>query len=147
MFDIGFLELAVIAVVGLIVIGPERLPEVARTVGTWVGRFRRFVSNVKSDINRELRQEELRKALERDAGLDELKQIMNTDTFTLEEEEKSTYKVKAISDEEMIQPEATHSKTTETEPEGDKLIDNDTGHTDFAELEADDKVSQDDKTR
>ena len=94
MFDIGFLELAVIAVVGLIVIGPERLPEVARTVGTWVGRFRRFVSNVKSDINRELRQEELRKALERDAGLDELKQIMNTDTFTLEEEEKSTYKVK-----------------------------------------------------
>jgi len=147
MFDIGFLELAVIAVVGLIVIGPERLPEVARTVGTWVGRFRRFVSNVKSDINRELRQEELRKALERDAGLDELKQIMNTDTFTLEEEEKSTYKVKAISDEEMKQPEATHSKTTETEPEGDKLIDNDTGHTDFAELEADDKVSQDDKTR
>jgi sec-independent protein translocase protein TatB len=147
MFDIGFLELAVIAVVGLIVIGPERLPEVARTVGTWVGRFRRFVSNVKSDINRELRQEELRKALERDAGLDELKQIMNTDTFTLEEEEKSTYKVKAISDEEMKQPEATHSKTTETEPEGDKLIDNDTGHTDFAEMEADDKVSQDDKTR
>ena len=147
MFDIGFLELAVIAVVGLIVIGPERLPEVARTVGTWVGRFRRFVTSVKSDIDRELRQEELRKALERDAGLDELKQIMNTDTFTLEEEEKPAYKVKAISDEEMKQREAAHSETTEVEPEGDKLIDNDTGHTDFAELEADDKVSQDDKTR
>jgi sec-independent protein translocase protein TatB len=147
MFDIGFLELAIIAVVGLIVIGPERLPEVARTVGTWVGRFRRFVSSVKSDIDRELRQEELRKALERDAGLDELKQIMNTDTFTLEEEEKPANKVKAISDEEMKQREAAHSETTEAELEGDKLIDNDTGHTDFAELEADDKVSQDDKTR
>jgi len=149
MFDIGFLELAIIAVVGLIVIGPERLPEVARTVGKWVGRFRRFVSNVKTDISRELRQEELRKALERDAGLDELKQIMNTDTFTLEEEEKPAYKVKAISDEEMKQREAAHSETAEVEaePEGDKLINNDTGHTDFAEIEADNKVSQDDKTR
>jgi len=147
MFDIGFLELAVIAVVGLIVIGPERLPEVARTVGTWVGRFRRFVTSVKADIDRELRQEELRKALERDAGLDELKQIMNTDTFTLEEEEKPAYKVKAISDEEMKQREAAHTETIEAEPEGDKLIDNNTGHTDFAEFEADDKVSQDDKTK
>lgn len=146
MFDIGFLELAIIAVVGLIVIGPERLPEVARTVGTWVGRFRRFVSNVKSDIDRELRQEELRKALERDAGLDELKQIMNTDTFTLEEEEKPAYKVKAISDEEMKQREAAHS-ATETEPEGDSLINNDTGHTDFAEVEADNKVDEDVKQR
>ncbi len=147
MFDIGFLELTVIAVVGLIVIGPERLPEVARTVGKWVGRFRRFVSNVKSDIDRELRQEELRKALERDAGLDELKQIMNTDNFTLEEEEKPAYKVKAISDEEMKQHETESSDTTETEPEGDKLIDNDTGHTDFADVEADQKVDEDDKTR
>jgi sec-independent protein translocase protein TatB len=147
MFDIGFLELTVIAVVGLIVIGPERLPEVARTVGKWVGRFRRFVSNVKSDIDRELRQEELRKALERDAGLDELKQIMNTDTFTLEEEEKPDYKVKAISDEEMKQHEAVSSDITEAEPEGDKLIDNDTGHTDFADVEADHKVDEDDKKR
>ena len=147
MFDIGFLELAIIAVVGLIVIGPERLPEVARTVGTWVGRFRRFVTNVKSDIDRELRQEELRKALERDAGLDELKQIMNTDTFTLEEEEKPAYKVKAISDEEMKQQEASQSTTTEAEPEGDKLINNNTGHADFAEVEADNKLDEDVKQR
>ena len=147
MFDIGFLELTVIAVVALIVIGPERLPEVARTVGAWVGRFRRFVSNVKSDIDRELRQEELRKALERNAGLDELKQIMNTDTFTLEEEDKPAYKVKAISDEEMEQRQAAQSTPTETEPEGDSLINNDTGHTDFAEVEADNKVDQDVKQR
>ena len=106
MFDIGFLELAIIAVVGLIVIGPERLPEVARTVGTWVGKFRRFVGSVKSDIESELRQDEIRKALERDAGLDELKQIMNTETFTLEEEEKPEYQVKAVSDEELKQNES-----------------------------------------
>ena len=147
MFDIGFLELAIIAVVGLIVIGPERLPEVARTVGTWVGRFRRFVTSVKSDIDRELRQDELRKALERDAGLDELKQIMNTETFTLEEEEKPEYQVKAVSDEELQQSGTATVEKPEVEPEGDKLINNDTGHTDFAEVEADNEVNQDDKAR
>jgi len=147
MFDIGFLELAIIAVVGLIVIGPERLPEVARTVGTWVGRFRRFVSSVKSDIESELRQDEIRKALERDAGLDELKQIMNTETFTLEEEEKPEYQVKAVSDEELKQNETTTADNPEAEPEGDKLINNESGHTDFAEPDADNEVSQNDKTR
>ena len=147
MFDIGFLELAIIAVVGLIVIGPERLPEVARTVGTWVGRFRRFVTTVKSDIDRELRQDEIRKAIERDAGLDELKQIMNTETFTLEEEEKPEYQVKAVSDEELKQHEAVAEDVPEPEPEGDKLIDNDTGHTDLAEPEADNEVTQDDKAQ
>ncbi len=86
MFDIGFWELTLIAVVALLVIGPERLPDVARKAGMWVGRMRRFVTNVKADIDRELRQEELRKALERNAGLDEIKQIMNTDAFVLEEE-------------------------------------------------------------
>ncbi len=146
MFDIGFLELAIIAVVGLIVIGPERLPEVARTIGTWVGKFRRFVSSVKSDIERELRQDEIRKAIERDAGLDELKQIMNTETFTLEEEEKPEYQVKAVSDEELTHDETAMTDIPEVEPEGDKLIDNDTGHTDLAEPEADNEVSQNDKT-
>lgn len=87
MFDIGFWELAIIAVVGLVVIGPERLPDVARTVGRWVGAARRFIGNVKADIDREIQQEELKKAIERDAGLDEIKEIMNTDRFTLEEED------------------------------------------------------------
>ena len=146
MFDIGFLELAIIAVVGLIVIGPERLPEVARTVGTWVGRFRRFVSSVKSDIERELRQDEIRKAIERDAGLDELKQIMNTETFTLEEEEKPEYQVKAVNDEELRQKEAATTDNPQAELESDKLSDNESGDTDLAEPEADNEVSQNDKT-
>lgn len=54
MFDIGFSELLVIGVVALIVIGPERLPKVARTAGVVFGRFQRYVANVKSDIQREL---------------------------------------------------------------------------------------------
>jgi sec-independent protein translocase protein TatB len=61
MFDIGFSELLVIGVVALIVIGPERLPRVARTVGHLAGRLQRYVSDVKSDINREIELDELRK--------------------------------------------------------------------------------------
>ena len=61
MFDLGFSELVVIALVALIVIGPERLPRVARTIGHLVGRLQRYVSDVKADINREMELDELRK--------------------------------------------------------------------------------------
>lgn len=62
MFDIGFSELLVIGVVALLVIGPERMPKVARTAGHLFGRFQRYVSSVKSDISREMDLEELRTA-------------------------------------------------------------------------------------
>ncbi len=61
MFDIGFSELVVIGLVALIVIGPERLPRVARTIGHLAGRLQRYVADVKADINREVELEELRK--------------------------------------------------------------------------------------
>ena len=61
MFNFGISELMVIAVVGLIVIGPERLPRVARTLGHLVGRMQRYVNDIKADINREVELEELRK--------------------------------------------------------------------------------------
>jgi sec-independent protein translocase protein TatB len=61
MFDIGFSEMLVIAVVALIVIGPERLPKVARTLGLLFGRMQRYVNDVKSDISREMELDELRK--------------------------------------------------------------------------------------
>ena len=61
MFDIGFSEMMVIAVLALIVIGPERLPKVARTLGHLAGRLQRYVADVKADINREVELEELRK--------------------------------------------------------------------------------------
>ena len=57
------MELLLIGVVALIVVGPERLPGLARTVGAWTGRLRAFVGNVKSDIDRELKAEELKKIL------------------------------------------------------------------------------------
>ena len=61
MFDIGFSELLVIAIVALIVIGPERLPKVARTLGHLFGRMQRYVNDVKADITREMELDELRK--------------------------------------------------------------------------------------
>jgi sec-independent protein translocase protein TatB len=61
MFDIGFSELLVIGVVALIVIGPEKLPRMARTVGHLAGRLQRYVADVKADISREIELDELRK--------------------------------------------------------------------------------------
>jgi len=61
MFDIGFSELMVIGLVALIVIGPERLPGVARTLGILAGRLQRYVADVKADINREVELDEFRK--------------------------------------------------------------------------------------
>lgn len=63
MFDVGFWEFLVIGVVALLVVGPERLPGLARTAGIWVGKVRRFVSSVKADIDREVRTEELQRIL------------------------------------------------------------------------------------
>lgn len=98
MFDIGFWELTTIAVIALLVIGPDKLPGVARTAGKWVGRARRFVGDVKTDIDRELKQEELKKAIADDVGLDEIKEIMNTDNFRIDAEETPAYQVSAIPD-------------------------------------------------
>ena len=76
MFDIGFWELLVIGVVALLVIGPERLPKVARTAGLWVGRARRFVVSVKADIDREIAAEELKKVLAKQAESSGLHEII-----------------------------------------------------------------------
>jgi sec-independent protein translocase protein TatB len=61
MFDIGFSELIVIGIVALVVIGPERLPRVARTAGLLLGRMQRYVNEVKADIHREMQLDELKK--------------------------------------------------------------------------------------
>lgn len=61
MFDFGFLELITIGVVALVVIGPERLPKVARTAGLLYGRMQRYVSSVKSDISNEIQLDEMRR--------------------------------------------------------------------------------------
>ncbi|WP_286240548.1 Sec-independent protein translocase protein TatB [Neptuniibacter halophilus] len=61
MFDIGFAELLIVAVVALVVLGPDKLPLAVKTVGLWVGRIRRTVSSIQSEISEELRVEELKR--------------------------------------------------------------------------------------
>lgn len=76
MFDIGFWELSLIAIVALLVVGPERLPKLARTAGLWVGKARGFVSSVKADIDRELKAEELKQIMEKQARSNPLEEII-----------------------------------------------------------------------
>ncbi|WP_428353070.1 Sec-independent protein translocase protein TatB [Methyloprofundus sp.] len=71
MFDIGFWELCLIGLVSLLVIGPEKLPKVARITGFWVGKTRHMVASVKEEIKEELKEEELRQLLnEQQAKID-----------------------------------------------------------------------------
>jgi sec-independent protein translocase protein TatB len=78
MFDMGFTELMLIGIVALVVIGPERLPGVARTAGKYVGRLKRFMTTVKADVEQELRADELRQILsEQQKELDSLKDTIS----------------------------------------------------------------------
>lgn len=72
MLDIGFLELLLVGVVGLLVLGPERLPRAARTAGLWIGRIKRSVSGIQREITSQLEAEELRQKLkEQQSKLDD----------------------------------------------------------------------------
>jgi sec-independent protein translocase protein TatB len=79
MFDIGALELILVGVVALLVVGPERLPKLARTMGFWMGRARNAFISVKSEIDREIKAEELKEILRKQAGSNPLEQIIEAD--------------------------------------------------------------------
>ncbi len=90
MFDVGFQEIILIGVIALLVIGPERLPSVARSVGLWVGKMQRFVTSVKSDIASELKADELRSLIDnQEDQIRELKQIVNEAKTDLERTAKT----------------------------------------------------------
>ncbi|SET42041.1 Sec-independent protein translocase protein TatB [Thalassotalea agarivorans] len=65
MFDIGFWELILIAIIGLVVLGPERLPVAIRTVKSWINSVKRFSDGVKTELNEELRIQELHQNLKK----------------------------------------------------------------------------------
>lgn len=77
MFDIGFWEIIFILMIILLVVGPERLPRIARTTGLWVGKMRGFVASVKADIDQELASEELKKAIAKQASVPELEELID----------------------------------------------------------------------
>ena len=88
MFDVGFWELLLIGVVALLVVGPERLPGLARTAGVWVGKARRLVNSVKADIDREMRTEELKKILDKQNEFQDVYDIVEETRQDLKTSEK-----------------------------------------------------------
>jgi sec-independent protein translocase protein TatB len=113
MFDVGFSEIVVIAVVALIVIGPERLPKVARTLGHLFGRMQRYVNDVKADISREMELDELRKlqASVQDAA-HAIEQTVNKEITSTESELNSI----ASSASQAMQPGADAAPVIEAPP-------------------------------
>ena len=77
MFEIGFSELMMVALVSLLVIGPERLPKAARLAGYWLGKTRAMFGSVKAEIQLELRAEEMRQLFKDESGLNEFQQLID----------------------------------------------------------------------
>ena len=106
MFDVGFFELLLIGVVALLVVGPERLPKLARTVGMWLGRGKRFVSSVKEDIDREIRADELKQILEKQKQNNPLHEIVEDTKKSLDEIKAGTQSAVGMKDK----PSASDNK-------------------------------------
>ena len=112
MFDFGFWELFLIMVVALLVVGPERLPGLARQIGLWIGKAKRFVNSVRSDIEREIRAEELKQILnQQQSEIDELKDMLaDTHSQVRTELEQAGDLAKSVQDQPNSQPESNTTK-------------------------------------
>jgi sec-independent protein translocase protein TatB len=77
MFEVGFSEICMVALVALLVIGPERLPKVARMAGFWIAKSKRMVASVKQEIHEELQAEELRQSLKNQSGINEFQKLID----------------------------------------------------------------------
>ena len=120
MFDMGFTEMMLIGIVALIVIGPERLPGVARTAGKYFGRLKRFVTSVKADVEQELRADELREILAKQQR--ELDSLRDTISDAGREFEKEADAIGAAGEsmaESVTRPPASDNGTPSSEGPGD----------------------------
>lgn len=114
MFDIGFSELLLIMVVALVVVGPERLPRLARTAGLWLAKARRFVQSVQEDINREMEAQDLKRTVEKEVDISEIKEFAAETKAAgdeLKQALKQDYLVKAVHepDTDAVAPESEAS--------------------------------------
>tara|TARA_B100001248_G_C27356882_1_gene444310 strand:- start:896 stop:1429 length:534 start_codon:yes stop_codon:yes gene_type:complete len=93
MFNIGSFEVLLICVISLLILGPERLPGAIRTAGLWIGRFRRNFYKVKSEIERELNADEIRRQLHNESIMAELEAAKDTVEETAKETQASVNKI------------------------------------------------------
>jgi sec-independent protein translocase protein TatB len=97
MFEVGFSEICMVALVALLVIGPEKLPKVARMAGFWVAKSKRIMASVKQEIHEEFQAEELRQALKNQSGINEFQKILDD----------TTKDIRSIGDSITQKPETT----------------------------------------
>lgn len=120
MFDIGFLELLICGVIALLVLGPERLPTAARAAGRWIGGARRMVSQFTSELDRQLKADELRDEL-RKAGDVGLEDVQKTVRGALDEAKRYEHMIMPHSDHQSSRPApATRRVATKTPENGDE---------------------------
>lgn len=140
MFDIGFWEILLISVLAMIVIGPERLPGAAKTAGRWVGKARRFVEGVKTDVekefdvtelkrmvhNQEVQLSELNQKLQNPKILDDELESITSSIYSLEDEDKEEDSVDQIETVEVISgnKEQSTSKADTDDEDGDQSFSN-----------------------
>jgi sec-independent protein translocase protein TatB len=89
-FDIGFWELLLIAIVALLVVGPERLPKLVREVGMWIGHAKASFQSIRNEISRELDEQELREALNEQIEFNELEETIKSKPETTNTKEKQS---------------------------------------------------------
>ncbi len=97
MFDFGFWEIVIIFVITLIVVGPEKMPALARKAGLYVGKFKKFVSNIQNDINNEIKSEELKEQLFIKDDESSLSQTVEEAKSSIDEIKKEAAKISDLS--------------------------------------------------
>lgn len=95
MFDVGFSELLVIAIISLIVMGPERLPETVRTIGLWIGRLKRMFINARRELENEVGMDEVRRQLHNEKVLTDLEKNKSEFQRTLQQSKNDLEKTAA----------------------------------------------------
>jgi len=151
MFDIGFLEIAVIMVLGLLVLGPERLPKAAQKIGYWVGKTRRYVEGMKTQIESELDATEVKRLLHnQEVQIRELQDKLTdtADHMSSDMREQIDDMDNSFDDMGDDDPGASHEDALQasaeakpTEPQYD-IIEDDAMNIDAAEIERLSKMSK-----
>jgi sec-independent protein translocase protein TatB len=111
MFDVGFWELMLIGIVALVVIGPERLPGVAKTAGKWLGKGKRMLSDVKAEIDQEIKADELKRIIEVQKQNKPLQEIIESAHNSVKEVKHDTEKM--IAELEGTPPQPPEKVTSE----------------------------------
>ena len=110
MFDFGFWELSIVMVVALLVVGPERLPALAGQVGKWIGKAKRMIASVRSDIESEIKAAELKEILDKQQSeIGELKEMLKDTQSEVEKE------FELDDDQELIKAVEQHLESNKNE--------------------------------